>query len=207
LGLLTHHVDAVHYNEPALRKLGHMYYDAYCKSVQIENRKPQDKEYNLVINSRAGNRDIMFNCDAYFKPSTIYKNLPINMCMTHSMTFNTKTGSAYVGTFNIELIRFGPLITMRFEKKDFTTTVRSDVRSALNELIPADFRPKAQMSYILAGVFGSADENRMTVQMYIFNSGEIIFQKNYNDGNPSDEKFETATNYTIFGSTMTYMAL
>jgi hypothetical protein len=78
---------------------------------------------------------------------------------------------------------------MRLEKKVFTATVTADVRA--EEKIPAHFRPKAQISYILAGVFDATDANRITVQMYIFDTGEIILQKNYNDGIASDEKFDS----------------
>jgi hypothetical protein len=101
LGLLTHLPDAVHYNSAGYRKLGHMYYDTYCKSSIITNRKPQDTETNIVINSLPYNRDIMFNCDTYFKPSPIYKNLAIDMFASHSMKINTQATSAFVGIFGL----------------------------------------------------------------------------------------------------------
>jgi hypothetical protein len=48
LGLLSHRDDATHYDQTGQRKLGYMYYDSYCKSVQIQHRKPQYKD-NIMV--------------------------------------------------------------------------------------------------------------------------------------------------------------
>jgi hypothetical protein len=209
LGLLTQRYDAIekaiHYDQAGQRKLGYMYYDAYCKSVQIQNRKPQDKENIIVINSTSGNRDIMFNCDTYFKPSPIYKNLAIDMYISHSMTITTQATSAFAGTFDVEFIRFGELVTMRLVRINFTATATSDIRGENKILSP--FIPKANTNHMLAGRSGASNANRLTVEMIIFTDGTILFQKSYNDGVPSDEKFESGTDYIIYGINVTYMGV
>jgi hypothetical protein len=204
LGLLTHQVDATHYDQAGQRKLGYMYYDAYCKSVQIQNRKPQDKENIIVINSKSGNRDIMFNCDTYFKPSPIYKNIAIDMYINHSMTITTQTSSAFQGTFDVEFIRFGKLVTMRLVRINFTATATFDIRGENKILSP--FLPKENTNYMLPAISGGSNANRMTVEMIIFYDGTIMFQRSYNDGVPADEKFTSGTAYIIYGTNVTYMA-
>jgi hypothetical protein len=204
LGKLTHRDDAVHYDQTALRKLGYMYYDAYCKSVQIQNRKPQDKDNIIVINSKSGNRDIMLNCDTYYKPSPIYKNIAIDMYINHSMTITTQATSAFQGTFDVEFIRFGALVTMRLVRINFTATATFDIRGENKILSP--FLPKENTNYMLPAISGGNNANRMTVEMIIFADGTIMFQRSYNDGVPADEKFTSGTAYIIYGTNVTYMA-
>jgi hypothetical protein len=172
--------------------------------VQIQNRKPQDKDNIIVINSKSGNRDIMFNCDTYFKPSPIYKNLAIDMYISHSMTITTQVTSAFQGTFDVEFIRFGKLVTMRLVRINFTATATFDIRGD-NKIITT-FLPKENTNYMLPAISGGANANRMSVEMIIFADGTIMFQRSYNDGVPADEKFTSGTAYIIYGTNVTYMA-
>jgi hypothetical protein len=207
LGLLTQRVvatdNSIHYDQAGQRKLGYMYYDAYCKSVQIQNRKPQDKDNIIVINSKAGNRDIMFNCDTYFKPSPVYKNLAVDMYISHSMTITTQATSAFAGSFDVEFIRFGKLVTMRLVRINFTATQTADIRGE-NKII-SPFLPKVTTNHMLAGIHGGANANRMSIEMIVYDDGTILFQKSYYDGVPSDEKFVSGTAYIIYGTNVTYM--
>jgi hypothetical protein len=94
---------------------------------------------------------------------------------------------------------------MRLVQFEFTATGNKDIRST--EVIVTHFRPKVATSHIIAGISGDNNDNRMSIAITIYNTGQIILQKNYNDGVPSDETFVSGTKYTIYNTNVTYMGV
>jgi hypothetical protein len=178
--------DLKHLDSASYRALGYKYYDAFCKSANMTNRKQTDPNRVITLNQTYGNRNIGFTLPIALPPpptlnteSITYTSLPVGGCVTCTLVSASATGlkSGGVSGIGFTFTKLGPLVIM-----SMTTAISFTVDLGTGTVltfgagtIPSAYQPVTDAIVLCTGRLNGNATITNTIDVRIDNDGSITF--------------------------------